>query len=114
MNASVKPMSQLDEQLFVADGGLETTLIFHEGIELPYFGAFDLLKDAAGGEQAAPLLPALRAGARTQHADLSQRRGMSGAGRSRGLCRSKCSAHSGLPRPRSFPSELKIQGDPQT
>lgn len=36
------------EQLFMTDGGLETTLIFHEGISLPYFAAFDLLKDADG------------------------------------------------------------------
>ncbi len=29
--------------LFLTDGGLETTLIFLEGFELPYFAAFDLL-----------------------------------------------------------------------
>ncbi|MBC7725612.1 MAG: homocysteine S-methyltransferase family protein [Burkholderiaceae bacterium] len=29
--------------LFLTDGGLETSLIFHEGIELPYFAACDLL-----------------------------------------------------------------------
>jgi S-methylmethionine-dependent homocysteine/selenocysteine methylase len=33
---------------FVADGGLETTLIFHRGIDLPCFAAFDLLKDDVG------------------------------------------------------------------
>jgi S-methylmethionine-dependent homocysteine/selenocysteine methylase len=33
---------------FLTDGGLETTLVFHQGIELPYFAAFDLLKDAHG------------------------------------------------------------------
>ena len=31
-------------RVFLADGGLETTLIYHDGIELPYFAAFDLLK----------------------------------------------------------------------
>lgn len=36
--------------LFLTDGGLETTLIFHEGIELPHFAAFVLLKDEAGRE----------------------------------------------------------------
>jgi homocysteine S-methyltransferase len=36
---------------FVADGGLETTLIFHRGIELPCFAAFALLKDDAGREE---------------------------------------------------------------
>ena len=34
--------------LFLTDGGLETTLIFLEGFELPYFAAFDLLKDESG------------------------------------------------------------------
>src|SRR4051794_26190509 len=35
---------------FVTDGGLETTLIYHEGFELPCFAAFDLLKDDRGVE----------------------------------------------------------------
>ncbi len=34
--------------LFLTDGGLETTLVFSEGFELPYFAAFDLLKDEKG------------------------------------------------------------------
>ena len=33
---------------FLTDGWLETTLIFHRGIDLPHFAAFDLLKDEAG------------------------------------------------------------------
>jgi len=33
---------------FVTDGGLETTLVFHEKIELPCFAAFDLLKTPGG------------------------------------------------------------------
>ena len=33
---------------FLTDGGLETTLVFHDGIDLPCFAAFDLLKDEAG------------------------------------------------------------------
>ncbi|MDT3737152.1 MAG: homocysteine S-methyltransferase family protein [Denitratisoma sp.] len=41
-------LPQLGSNLFMTDGGLETTLIFHDGIDLPYFAAFDLLKDAAG------------------------------------------------------------------
>ncbi|HEY1283253.1 MAG TPA: homocysteine S-methyltransferase family protein [Steroidobacteraceae bacterium] len=40
----------LDGGFFLTDGGLETTLVFHQGIELPYFAAFDLLKDAQGTE----------------------------------------------------------------
>lgn len=38
----------LQDRLFVADGGLETWLVFHEGVDLPAFAAFDQLKDEAG------------------------------------------------------------------
>ena len=41
-------LPQLAGKLFLTDGGLETTLIFHEGLELPCFAAFNLLKDDAG------------------------------------------------------------------
>jgi homocysteine S-methyltransferase len=41
-------LPQLDKRLFITDGGLETTLIFHEGLDLPYFAAFDLLKSDKG------------------------------------------------------------------
>jgi homocysteine S-methyltransferase len=37
--------------IFLTDGGLETTMIFHEGIELPHFAAFVLL-DGETGRQA--------------------------------------------------------------
>ena len=43
-------LPQLDKSLFLTDGGIETTLIFHEGLELPAFAAFDLLKDEEGTE----------------------------------------------------------------
>ena len=43
-------LPQLDGGLFLTDGGIETTLIFHEGLELPAFAAFDLLKDDDGTE----------------------------------------------------------------
>lgn len=43
-----KYLPQLLDKLFLTDGGLETTLIYHDGIELPYFAAFDLLKHEAG------------------------------------------------------------------
>lgn len=37
-------LPQLDsDRLFLCDGGLETTLVFHDGIELPDFAAFPLL-----------------------------------------------------------------------
>ena len=44
-------LPQLDGGVFLTDGGIETTLIFHHGLELPLFAAFDLLKDDAGTEQ---------------------------------------------------------------
>jgi S-methylmethionine-dependent homocysteine/selenocysteine methylase len=43
-----KSLPQLGGDLFLTDGGIETTLIFHEGFELPCFAAFHLLKDEAG------------------------------------------------------------------
>ena len=44
-------LPQLEGGLFLTDGGLETTLIFHRGIDLPAFAAFDLLKDDEGTEE---------------------------------------------------------------
>jgi len=41
-------LPQLGNMPFLTDGGLETTLIFHEGVDLPYFAAFDLLKNKEG------------------------------------------------------------------
>jgi S-methylmethionine-dependent homocysteine/selenocysteine methylase len=41
-------LPQIDGDLFLTDGGIETTLIFHEGLDLPLFAAFDLLKDEQG------------------------------------------------------------------
>lgn len=41
-------LPQLHNTLFLTDGGLETTLIYHDGVTLPHFAAFDLLKDEAG------------------------------------------------------------------
>jgi len=41
-------LPQLGSEFFLTDGGLETTLIFREGIELLYFAAFDLLKEPSG------------------------------------------------------------------
>lgn len=41
-------LPQLGNALFITEGGIETTLIFHESIDLPYFASFDLLKDDAG------------------------------------------------------------------
>jgi homocysteine S-methyltransferase len=38
----------LEDRPFMANGGLETSLVFHQGIELPYFASFDLLKTKEG------------------------------------------------------------------
>lgn len=43
-------LPQMGDRFFLTDGGIETTLIFHEGLHLPEFAAFDLLKDALGTE----------------------------------------------------------------
>ncbi len=43
-------LPQLAGTRCITDGGMETTLIFHRGIELPLFAAFDLLKDDDGVE----------------------------------------------------------------
>ena len=42
-------LPQMGDALFLTDGGLETTLIFHDGLELPHFAAFDLLRTRARG-----------------------------------------------------------------
>lgn len=41
-------LPQMNSEMFLADGGLETTLVFHEGRELPLFAAFVLLEDEDG------------------------------------------------------------------
>jgi len=43
-----KALPQLGGGFFLTDGGIETTLIFHEGLELPDFAAFYLLRDPIG------------------------------------------------------------------
>jgi S-methylmethionine-dependent homocysteine/selenocysteine methylase len=45
-----KKLPQLAGDLFITDGGLETTLVFHEGFDLPAFAAFVLLADERGCE----------------------------------------------------------------
>ena len=41
-------LPQLGGDLFLTDGGIETTLIFHDGLDLPEFAAFPLLDDTKG------------------------------------------------------------------
>jgi S-methylmethionine-dependent homocysteine/selenocysteine methylase len=45
---SVHALPQLQGGLFLTDGGIETTLIFHDGLDLPHFAAFDLLSREDG------------------------------------------------------------------
>lgn len=65
MSAFRRSLPQLKGDFYLTDGGIETTLIFHEGLELPDFAAFDLFK-TSGGEAA------LRKYFRT-YADLARR-----------------------------------------
>ena len=48
MSTSRHALPQLGDGLFLTDGGIETTLIFHDGFDLPYFAAFHLLRDEKG------------------------------------------------------------------
>jgi S-methylmethionine-dependent homocysteine/selenocysteine methylase len=41
-------LPHLGDQPFLTDGGIETTLIFQEGLDLPDFAAFHLLRDESG------------------------------------------------------------------
>lgn len=41
-------LPQMEGGLFLTDGGIETTLIFHQGLDLPLFAAFVLLEDEQG------------------------------------------------------------------
>src|SRR5215831_1000289 len=45
---SASRLPQLSGDLFITDGGMETTLIFKEGIDLPHFASFDLLRSEDG------------------------------------------------------------------
>ena len=43
-------LPQLADVPFLTDGGIETTLIFHDGLELPHFAAYDLLTRDDGAD----------------------------------------------------------------
>lgn len=43
-------LPQLSGGTFITDGGMETTLIFHAGLDLPHFASFVLLDDENGVE----------------------------------------------------------------
>ena len=48
MISSILPLPQLDGGWFLTDGGIETVLIYQDGIDLPEFAAFVLLETVAG------------------------------------------------------------------
>src|SRR6185312_15427701 len=48
MSLDQSSLPQLRGGLFLTDGGIETSLIFHDGLALPHFAAFDLLKSPQG------------------------------------------------------------------
>lgn len=48
MRAPSPTLPQLGGRLFLTDGGIETTLIFQHGLELPDFAAFDLYARPGG------------------------------------------------------------------
>ena len=48
MTVQRRPLVQLAGVPLLSDGGLETTLVFHQGLDLPGFAAFDLLRRDRG------------------------------------------------------------------
>jgi homocysteine S-methyltransferase len=46
-----KSLPQLADRIFLTDGGLETTLIFQDGLDLPYFASFPLIDTKEGRRQ---------------------------------------------------------------
>ena len=48
MNAFRSSSPQVEGKLFLTDGGIETTLIFLESLELPHFSAIDALRSPEG------------------------------------------------------------------
>lgn len=46
-----RDLPQLNDRLFLTDGGLETTLIYHQHQELPLFAAFTLLESLKGRQE---------------------------------------------------------------
>ena len=44
-------LPQVQDNVFLTDGGMETTLIFHDGMDLPHFASFVLLATEQGREQ---------------------------------------------------------------
>jgi homocysteine S-methyltransferase len=67
-------LPQLRGRPMVTDGGMETDLIFHHGVDLPCFAAFPLLESARGRELLADYYHGYAAIARRAGAGLVPRR----------------------------------------
>ena len=48
MTQNRKTLAHVNGGLVLTDGGMETTLIFHEGLDLPHFAAFPLIDSDEG------------------------------------------------------------------
>lgn len=51
MSSQRRPLPHLSSKPFITDSGLETTLVFHDGMELPCFASFPLLESDAGRQR---------------------------------------------------------------
>ena len=61
-------LPQRSKQLFLTDGGMETTLIYHDGLDLPCFASFTLLKTPEGRERTRAYY--------ARYADMARRNGL--------------------------------------
>jgi len=68
MSTSKNTLPQMNGGLFLTDGGIETTLIYQDGFDLPHFAAFHLFRDEKG-------LRALRRYF-ARHASIARKNGM--------------------------------------
>lgn len=62
--------SAFRDKFFLTDGGIETTLIFLEGLDLPHFAAFDLFRTSDGTEALRKYFSTYAALAQAHHAGL--------------------------------------------
>jgi S-methylmethionine-dependent homocysteine/selenocysteine methylase len=61
-------LPQRSKQLFLTDGGMETTLIYHDGVDLPCFASFTLLKTPEGRDRTRAYY--------ARYADMAKRNGL--------------------------------------
>ena len=47
-NLGAPDLPHQSDRIFITDGGLETTFIFHQNFDLPLFAAFHLLNSPSG------------------------------------------------------------------